>query len=727
MPDTPAGGNTASGDSIESLLQVGTLHGGVVVTGAAAAPTGPRPRQLPLRPVPFVNRRVDLGRLDLLLRPARAQTGSALLVLVGAPGVGKTALAVHWAHRVRERFADGALYVDMRGYGPGLPLDPSAALDGFLRALGTPPDHIPDDEADRASLFRSLLDDKHLLVVVDNARSPHQVRLLLPASPRCCTVVTSRSVLSGLVVREGAARVTLDALSPDESADLLGELIGPHEVAADRPTALRVAELCGHLPLTLRIAGERASGWPGPRLPRLEAELRDERQRLDALASPDDELSDTRVVFSWSYRALGPELRAAFRLLGLHPVPDVGADVAAALFGVPLAAATRRLRELASVSLAQEHLPGRFRVHDLLREYAAELVAAADADAAVRRSATWLLLRADRARLRILPHSAAAPPPPLPDGVSPPSDFADESEALRWLEDERPTLLAVLDQLVERGEHELVWKTAAAVDGFFEMRSYRDDLRRTALRAVEAATALGDHLGEALSLLTLADACWRDGSADEAVDRYHAARAAGRAAAREESGRGVRPDWVTGFAARGIGLVLTDRGDHAGARGHFTEALEVFTGIGERRGAGMALLSLGQCAAGLGDFAEAVARGAEAVRIFEELGDTWTTAWGRLALGRSLATAGRTGEAVGQFEVAAGVFRAFGDARSEAMSLHAHGDALASSGTGAVAGAGTGAVAGAGADAAGELWARAAERYEEVGDPRGPELRARLT
>ncbi|AXX33750.1 tetratricopeptide repeat protein [Actinosynnema pretiosum subsp. pretiosum] len=713
MPDIPASGNTASGDDIGSLLQVGVVHGGVVVTGAAAA-TGPRPRQLPLRPVPFVNRQVDLGRLDRLLRPARAQAGPALLVLVGAPGVGKTALAVHWAHRVRDRFADGALYVDMRGYGPGFPLDPSAALDGFLRALGTPPDHIPDDEADRASLFRSLLDGKRLLVVVDNARSPHQVRLLLPASPLCCTVVTSRSVLSGLVVREGAARVTLDALSPAESADLLGELIGPDEVAADRPAALRVAELCGCLPLTLRIAGERASEWPGPRLPRLEAELRDERQRLDALASPDDELSDTRVVFSWSYRALGPELRAAFRLLGLHPVPDVGVDVAAALFGVPPATATRLLRELASVSLAQPHLPGRFRVHDLLREYAAELVAArgtpAERDAAVRRSATWLLLRADRARLRILPHSATAPPPPIPDGVSAPADFADESEALRWLEDERPTLLAVLDQLVERGEHELVWKTAAAVDGFFEMRSYRDDLRRTALRAVEAATALGDHLGEALSLLTLADACWRDGSADEAVDRYHAARAAGRAAAREETGRGVRPDWVTGFAARGIGLVLTDREDHAGARGHFTESLEVFTGIGERRGAGMALLSLGQCAAGLGEFAEAVARGTEAVRIFEELADTWTAAWGRLALGRSLIAAGRPGEAAGQLAGATGVFRAFGDARSEAMSLHAHGDALTATGDPG--------------DRA--LWELAAQRYEQVGDPQAAGLRARL-
>ena len=248
--------NDFSGDA-DAVIQAGSIHGDVHLSRARRR--FPSPHQLPLGPSAFVNRHGDLGRLDHLLEDDAGnehRPTAIVSAVAGAPGVGKTALALHWAHRVRGRFPDGELYVDMQGYGPGRALVPEQALDLFLRALDVPADSIPEALGERAALYRSLLDGKRILVLIDNASSSTQVRHLLPASPECCAVVTSPELTTEPGGREGAIRVTLDVLSPGESVQLLGALMGAPRVNADAVSALRVAELCGHLPLALRIVAE---------------------------------------------------------------------------------------------------------------------------------------------------------------------------------------------------------------------------------------------------------------------------------------------------------------------------------------------------------------------------------------------------------------------------------------------------------------------------------------
>ncbi|MEU5992124.1 NB-ARC domain-containing protein [Spirillospora sp. NPDC047418] len=456
--ENPIAANEFEGDA-GTVVQAQSIQGGIRIGGRR---TLPPPRQLPLDVSGFVNREASLRALDALLTDttteaaATAADGVRAVVVSavsGAPGIGKTALALHWAHRSRMLFPDGDLYVDMRGHGPGRPVTAGEALDGFLRALGAPPEAIPADADQRASIYRTLLDGKRVLVVVDNAASPADIRPLLPGARGCFALVTSRSTLAGLVAREGAARVTLDVLSPEESVDLLATVLGTGRVAADLAAALRVAELSGHLPLALRVVAEHAAGRPELSLAGLVAELEDERHRLDALATEEDELSDVRAAFSWSYRALSEPLRRTFRLLGLHAGPDIGVGAAPALLGADPATTGRRLRGLTAAHLLRETSNGRFRLHDLLRAYARERAAAEDPQQertrAIRRMLAWYLLTVDAGRRLILPYSHAIPLVPT-EGIDVP-EFASAQEAAQWFERERPNVLAALRLAADRG------------------------------------------------------------------------------------------------------------------------------------------------------------------------------------------------------------------------------------------------------------------------------------
>ncbi|HEV3295243.1 MAG TPA: NB-ARC domain-containing protein, partial [Streptosporangiaceae bacterium] len=329
------------------------------------------PRQLPMDVCEFTGRARQLADLDALLDRQDQRPTVLISAVAGTAGVGKTALAVHWAHRVASRFPDGQLYVDLRGYDPQRPLAPAEALARFLRGMGVGGDQIPADEAESAARYRTMLAGRRMLVVLDNAYRADQVRPLLPGSPSCLVLVTSRDDLAGLVARDGARRVALDLLTAQEAVTLLRALIGPR-VDAEPESAAALAERCTRLPLALRIAAELAADRPDLTLADVLAGLQDEQDRLDLLEVAQDPRTAVRSVFSWSCQHLTSGAAHAFSLLGLHPGPDADAYALAALAQVPLRRAGALLRELAGAHLIAPACPDRYSMHDLLRAYAAE-------------------------------------------------------------------------------------------------------------------------------------------------------------------------------------------------------------------------------------------------------------------------------------------------------------------------------------------------------------------
>jgi hypothetical protein len=334
-----------------------------VPTEIGSPSAGPVPRQLPAGRRQFVGRQDELDELTALLDAAVPESGTVIITAIaGTAGIGKTALAMHWAHQIKSRFPDGQLHVNLRGFDPQAPVDSGQALRGFLEALGVVPSGIPDDLDARAAVYRTVVADRHLLIMLDNAASADQVRPLLPNTPTCLVIVTSRNRLDGLAVREGAHRITLKVLPTKDALDLLAQRITPDRLATEPEAAADLINLCARLPLALSIVAARAANHP---LHHLVRQLEDERSRLDILDLGDPDL-DIRAVFSWSYHALSPEAARLFRLLGLHPGPDIDRHACAALIERP------RLTELTAAHLVEEYRPDRFRFHDLLRAYAAE-------------------------------------------------------------------------------------------------------------------------------------------------------------------------------------------------------------------------------------------------------------------------------------------------------------------------------------------------------------------
>jgi hypothetical protein len=331
----------------------------------------------------FTGRLAQLDQLDALLaKRGPTDTGTAIVIsaISGTAGIGKTALAVHWAHRVRDRFPDGQLYANLRGFDPSRPpTPPNDVIRQFLDALGVPAHRVPADPDAQINLYRSLLADRRVLVVLDNVREPGQARPLLPGAPGCVAVVTSRHRLTGLVAIDGAHPVSLDLLAADEARQLVASRLGTERVAAEAVAVDELIELCGRLPLALAVAVARAANDPHRSIADLVVELRDARGRLDALTG-DDAPTDIRAVFACSYRTLSPDAARLFRLLGLHPGPDLGIRAAASLAGVSPARARQLLTELAAVHLVTEHARDRYLLHDLIRRYAEERTQIDDAE-----------------------------------------------------------------------------------------------------------------------------------------------------------------------------------------------------------------------------------------------------------------------------------------------------------------------------------------------------------
>jgi DNA-binding SARP family transcriptional activator len=354
--------------------------------GLAAAPDASplvplvRPGQLPADLSAFTGRAEGLAQLDSLLANASHAFPALMIAAIdGMAGIGKTALAVHWAHQVAGQFPDGQLYLNLRGFDPSEAVTPGEALRRFLNALGMAPQQTPDDLETQAGLYRSLMNGRRILILLDNARDVEQVRPLLPGSPGCLVIVTSRHPLTGLITTHNARVLTLDPFPADEARQALARRLSPARLAAGPHALAKVVELCAGLPLALAIVAARATVHRDLALTAIASELCDARTRLDAL-STDDAATDVRAVFSWSYRLLSTPARCLFRLAAVHTCHNFSQGTAASLAGVPVTAVLPLLKELTAARLIIEHRPGRFTFHDLIRVYAAELSAALDSD-----------------------------------------------------------------------------------------------------------------------------------------------------------------------------------------------------------------------------------------------------------------------------------------------------------------------------------------------------------
>jgi DNA-binding SARP family transcriptional activator/tetratricopeptide (TPR) repeat protein len=474
-----------------------------------AASPGPAPdrlvpRQLPADIESFAGRDDALAALDGLID---GSTDAADLVeqpvvitaLHGAGGIGKTTLAVHWAHRVADRFPDGQLYLNLRGFGPGDPMAPAEALEVLLRGLGVPADQVPADIDARSALLRTVLADRRVLMLLDNARDAEQVRPLLPGGGGALVMVTSRSQLRGLAAREGAGRVAVDTLSLDDATAMLAAGLEGQRVAYDGASLAELAELCGCLPLALAVAVERAGRYPDSELSDLILELRDEHERLDALDTGDDPLTSVRAVFSWSYQALDEDTAETFRLVGRYLGTDFALPAVAALAGLTTGRARRLLDALTDVNLLRRTRHGRYAMHDLLRAYAAELPASGRTgeDVAIRRLISWYVHSTADASTKL---SADRDPrfmemgEPEP-GIAPLS-FADGRQARDWFDAEWLTLTRVVSFAAEHGEPVAAYRLVNKLYNYIE--GYRPPAEAITLQQIgrEAAASVGHRADE---------------------------------------------------------------------------------------------------------------------------------------------------------------------------------------------------------------------------------------
>jgi DNA-binding SARP family transcriptional activator/Tfp pilus assembly protein PilF len=551
------------------------------------------PAQLPADVRGFVGREAELAELDgLLSTEAPVAISPMTLVVAGTAGVGKTALAVRWAHRVRDRFPDGQLYVDLRGYGPDEPVSPADATAGFLRALGLDGTAIPEDLDERAARFRTLVDRRRMLILLDNARTVEQVRPLLPAGSTCLTLVTSRDSLAGLVVRYGAHRIELDRLSPPDAVDLLRVLLGAR--ADVEPTAVGVlVERCARLPLALRVAAEMVRSRPGRAIDELAGELADQQDALDLLATDDDPHTAVRAVFSWSYRQLDPAAAKVFRLLGSHHGHDVDAYAVAAMAGTGLREARRALAVLVRAHLVDPIAGDRYQPHDLLRAYAAELAATTDDTAApLARLSGYYLTNASAAMEVIAPHEAERRPKvAAPDTESP--VFESYDAALGWLDRERANLLAT----TQHGEPEYVVTMSGTLWRYLSTGGYHDDSVALHTLALHSAQALGDAAAEADTRRVLAGAVFSMGLVSPAIDHLERALALYQQIDDRSS---------QAAAWNNIGIVNWRRGDLARAADCFRRALALYHEVGARRMRAPATNNLARVLHTLGQYDEAV-------------------------------------------------------------------------------------------------------------------------
>jgi DNA-binding SARP family transcriptional activator/Tfp pilus assembly protein PilF len=620
------------------------------------------PAQLPTDIFDFAGRQKQLEQFDGVVCGVHAITGQG--------GIGKTALAVHVAHRLRAHAPDGQLYVDLRG-SSAHPLAPADVLAGLLRDLGVAGDELPADEAERAALYRSLLSDRQVLLLFDDAHDAAQLRPLLPGTASCVVLTTSRNRLSGLA---SWRHLDLDVLDAGESLDLLADIAGRQRIQLEPEAAADVVAACAGLPLAIRIAGSRLRARPAWTLRHLADRISVQEQRLQELQT--DDLA-VRASFAMSYTSLlrrsGPhdaDLARAFRLLGLWTGQDISAPAAASLIGEPLESAELAFEALVDVHLLNAPAPGRYQLHDLLRLYAAERAAtdtdAADRDAALTRLLAWYLATAAAAGNALSPGREQVDTDPL-QPASQPLAFADRPAAQDWCEQERANLLSAVKQASASGRHRIAWQLTAALWPFFIQRSHWNDWLAAAEMGLQSARALQDVAAEGRMLRSLGSANARLERYDEGIQVLDRALAVAQTAGDEKG---------EANALNNLANLYQNRGQNDAAVDCYNQALVIHRTNGHRHLEALTLNNLAYALLHSGRFEEAARHSEESVRINQNDGYRSTEGYSLRTHADILMRLGKTAPAADTYRQALAVVREINDRHEEASILESLGQLL---------------------------------------------------
>lgn len=664
-------------------------------------------RQLPATVADFTGRAAELAALTETLDHADGNAPGTIVIsaIGGTAGVGKTTLALHWAHRIADRFPDGQLHVNLRGFDPsGTPVTPEDAIRSLLDALGVPPERIPPSLEAQAGLYRSLVAGKRMLVILDNARDEQQTRPLLPASPGSLVVITSRNQLTGLAAAYGARLISLDVLTPAEAVALLTARIGTSRCAAEPEAVAEIAAQCAFLPLALAVTAARAAVRPRFPLSALATELRDAANRLDALDT-DDPTASVRAVFSWSYNELDSDAARLFRLLGLHPGPDITVPAAASLAATDQPTAGRLLCDLTRAHLIAEHVPGRYAFHDLLGAYAAaqarENDSELDRDAAVKRVLDHYLHTA-LAAAHIIEPTREPIDIALPAPGAAPEPLTDHAQALTWLDAERDVLTSAAAFAYDSGNDVHAWQIPWAMAEYLQRRGHWQGWSAIQRRALAAALRTGETTAQAVSHRTMANVYTIIGDYGQAEAHYKQCLPLYQ-----------RLGNRLGQAKAHLSIsVLTEHlGRLEEAISHAQQSRDLYRAIGDQTGETITLNSLGWVHALLGDYPQARALCKQAValaieirhRLFEVL------AWD--SLGYAEHHLGNFGEATTCYQQALSAVRDFGDRPGEAQILTHLGDTRLAVGD---------------LPQALDAWQQALAIFNDLEDPEADQVRAKL-
>lgn len=677
-------------------------------TPEAGQPAGQAvPAQLPAAVLGFTGRGAHLDALDAIATAASRQPTAVVITAVcGTAGVGKTALAVHWAHRARYWFPDGQLYVNLRGFDPtNIVMTPAEAIRRFLDMLEVPPHRIPPSDLDaQAALYRTLLADRKMLVVLDNARDVDQVRPLLPGAPGCLVLITSRDQLTSLVAAEGAIPVSLDVLTHDEARDLLARRLGTPRVTAEPHAVDEIITHCARLPLALAIVAARAATNTALPLATLSSQLRASGHRLDALTTGHP-TTDVPAVFSWSYRTLTPAAARLFRLLGLHPGPDISAPAATSLAGLPPSRTSLLLAELAQANLVVEQTSGRYTFHDLLRAYATRTAHETDTDderrATTRRLLDHYLHTSHTAAQLLYPARDPISPAPPHTGVTPEEPTSHE-EALAWFTGEHTVLLAAIDHAAATGYDTCAWQLAWTVCAFLDRRGHWHDWVSAGHAALAAARRLADPDKQAHAHRLIAAAHLRPGNAadahvhlEQALEFYrHADDRLGQA-----------------HTHHNLGLLWVRKDRPAEAIQHALQALDLYQAADHRCGQADALNGLGWYHALLGDYPQTLAYCEQALALHRDLDDRLGQACTWDSLGYAHHHLGHHTQALTCYQHALDLFWDLGDRWNQAEILSHIGDTHHATNI---------------PDAARAAWQQALDIFTELDTPDAESVRAKL-
>jgi len=662
------------------------------------------PAQLPAKLPSFTGRLDELARFRGLL-PGSSASAVVIGVIGGMAGVGKTALAVHWAHQVADRFPDGQLYVDLRGFHPsGTVMSPAEAIRSFLGALGVPAQRVPAGLDAQAALYRSLLARRRVLIVLDNARDTEHVRALLPGAPGCLVVVTSRHQLYGLVAAEGAYSLTLDVLGEDDALRFLSDRLGPDRIARDPDAARAIVAACGGLPLALAVVSARAAINPAFPLAAIAEELAESDGSLHAF-SGEAPAADARSAFSWSYRLLSPEAARVFRLLALHPGADCSVAAAASLAGLRRAEVRPLLAELSRAHLVSETEPGRFTCHELLRAYGSELCRTLDArperTAARRRMFDHYLHSAHAADGVLAPsRERLTLGPPVAGTVV--SEFADQARAAEWLETNRSVLLAAVEQSARRGCGEQSWQLAASIELYLDRSGRRQEQFVAQTTAARAAQGLGDVRGQAHAHRAL-------GFANGRLERW--VDAAGHLARALDLFAHIGDRAGQGRVHRYSAFLANARGRHEEALEHYAQAGLLYREAGRRSGQASVANEVGWTHILTGRYRKALEECGRALAVHQEIGDRNGAAAAWDSLGYAHHHLHEHDRALTCYEHALELYRAIRDRSLEADTLVHIGDTRHAVGE---------------HERAADAWRQALDILDDIGHPDAEVIRGKL-